>query len=154
MLRIKNGPTFLRNLFSRCSKRRERRNGNGNGKRVKSSNSASGHSHSLPRTNPITPLEKELEILGLLTDPRKEGASTSMACTRTEPQRNVYHNFLSHREPEPEPKPLPMSPLLPPKPSLWLPIQQPPRPVSDTLSEETVLVLPTPPGFVRAYGMS
>ncbi|KAL2796713.1 hypothetical protein BJX66DRAFT_299112 [Aspergillus keveii] len=241
MIRIKTGPGFFRALFSRRSKRGR------NGKLAKESSSpthiaddvASVRSAVNQRTMVL--VDKELEILGLLTDPRippsigqsqgqnqiYQAAPQQSSTTSTlvipgsgqssqsylKPQLHLQtesYDTLPAQRYEPI---TPISPLLPPPPSLWLPLQQPSPavrpssergtaptrveteepyaymdtmtplspspshltfatrssgvfpcgfepyavddgacPVSDRMSEDTVLVLPSPPRVVRAYG--
>lgn len=223
IMRIKQGPGLtIRSLFSRRSKQAK------NEKSPKRcSTSGSDHSDSL-RTRPRA-LDKELEILGLLVDPRKEIPPTpiphyyshshsqprpSSASARrpktatTPPPHNLslypgVHTYQDseyqgqeHRESTAsstqshEYPHHPPSPLLPPTPSLWLPLQtqrapqQPAEPdlsipsspalssrtfatrssgifpwgaephavEDDTLLDDQVLVLPSPPRFARSYG--
>jgi hypothetical protein len=239
MIRIKTGPGFIRALFSRRSKRGR------NGKLAKEP-SSSTHSaddvasvRSTVNQRTMVLVDKELEILGLLTDPRIPPAmgqsqhqnqihpsapqpsstmttlvipvsgQSSQSCLK--PQLHLQTescDTLSAQRYEPL---TPTSPLLPPPPSLWLPLQRPSQaarpssergvaatrveieeiytdtmtplspspshltfatrssgvfpcgfepyavddgacPVSDRMSEDTVLVLPSPPRVIRAYG--
>ncbi|KAL2835680.1 hypothetical protein BJY01DRAFT_68041 [Aspergillus pseudoustus] len=244
MVRIKAGPGFFRTLFSRRSKRGR------NAKLAKqwpSSHStddvASVHSAGNPRTMVL--VDKELEILGLVADPRaplppahapqyeshdrfyqSAPQPSSTTSTLVIPIQAQAQASQSHLKPQLQLQtetcdilpakryetPLtPNSPLLPPPPSLWLPLQRPlptsPKsehgtgptrvetevelyadnmtplspslshltfatrssgvfpcglepyavddtsgPVADWKSEDTVLVLPSPPRVVRAYG--
>lgn len=227
-MRIKQNPGLtIRSLFSRRSKQAK------NEKAPKRcSTSASDHNDfgSTLRTARPKALDKELEILGLLVDPRKElpqtpiprcshsqprpsSASARRPKTATPPPHNLSLFPAVHTYQDPdfqeqehdesttsssqthEPH-HPPSPLLPPTPSLWLPLQtqrapqQPAEPdlsipsspalsyrtfatrssgifpwgtephtvddgiASDTLLDDQVLVLPSPPRFARSYGWS
>lgn len=229
-MRTKQSPVLtIRSLFSRRSKQAKNEKSS-----ERCSTSASDHNDSVSmfRTaRPTKALDKELEILGLLVDPRKElqptpilqhshsqprpaSASARRPKTATPPPHNlslfpaVHTNqgseyraqehdttsSSSSTQSHDEPPHHPPSPLLPPTPSLWLPLQThrasqqpaepdlsiPPSPslsyrtfatrssgifpfgaephtvddgtVSDTLLDDHVLVLPSPPRFARSYG--
>lgn len=224
-MRIKqNSGLTICSLFSRRSKQAK------NEKAPKRcSTSASDHNDALRTARPKA-LDKELEILGLLVDPRKElpptpipgyshsqprpsSASARRPKTATPPPHNLslfpavhtyqdpdfqeqeHDEFTTSSTQTHEPH-HPPSPLLPPTPSLWLPLQTqrapqqpaepdlsiPPSPAlsyrtfatrssgifpwgtephtvddgiaSDTLLDDQVLVLPSPPRFARSYGWS
>ncbi|KAL4782034.1 hypothetical protein BJX76DRAFT_306380 [Aspergillus varians] len=220
-MRTKHGAGFtLRSLFSRCSKRA--RSGKGAKRTSISTNNDSTLILQTTSAKAIFPLDKELEILGLLTDPRNtesqpiswySPSSPAAACTLSNTKTPhtytlppIYpHPQLGLEEQDEDAitpsrqslLPPPPSPLLPPAPSLWPPLQSsrsgqesaeidnnvPPSPsaqsyrtfatrssgvfpwgmepravedggayVADTLSEDQVLVLPSPPRFAHSYG--
>ncbi|KAL2828417.1 hypothetical protein BDW59DRAFT_143085 [Aspergillus cavernicola] len=195
-MRLKHGPGFtLRSFFSRRFKRGR------NGKLTKRCSSTSSnkiyHGSTIPAIK-VVPLDKELEILGVLTDPRIPPASEYTPIDPSQNSRFIISPIIQSQVHEPKLEhqdlashrryDLP-SPLLPPPPSLWLPPQRPlpvsdlevrparddrplspapsqmtfatpssgvfpcgfepyardDFPVSDTLSEDQVLVLPSPP---------
>ncbi|KAL3467657.1 hypothetical protein BJX64DRAFT_248268 [Aspergillus heterothallicus] len=151
MIRIKSGPGFLRTLFSRRSKRGR------NGKLAKGCSSTHSNDdvvsmHSTGTKRTMIMVDKEFEILGLVTDPRIPPVPTSQHENRvyhSAPQPSSTTSTIVNpipRQPSdpylrPQPRlqthscetlpvqryePLtPTSPLLPPPPSLWLPVQRP-----------------------------
>ncbi|KAJ0425956.1 hypothetical protein BJY00DRAFT_274080 [Aspergillus carlsbadensis] len=151
MIRIKAGPGFFRALFSRRSKRGR------NGKLVKESSSSTNSADDVASVRPavnqktMVLVDKELEILGLLTDPRNppsmpkcqnqihQSAPQPSSTTSTLVVPGCGQSSKSYLEPHPHIQtesydtlparryePLtPTSPLLPPPPSLRLPVQRP-----------------------------
>ncbi|KAL4915139.1 hypothetical protein BDW62DRAFT_133315 [Aspergillus aurantiobrunneus] len=153
-MRIKNGLGFtLCSLFSRRSKKGKK------GKLTKRCSTVPSTSNDpmlmlpIPKPQKSIPLDKELEILGLLEDPRKESApltcnspsgpactlntaashATSLVFPVVQMQPNSQKQYQSRddtifsRQSHISPSFHPPSPLLPPPPSLWLPLQQQPQ---------------------------